>query len=82
MQEEYLDTVTLNGKEYFLVDSIQDTQNTIYHFFSNGDNPSDLRVMKDGIVDGEVCFVSLNTESEFNYALGLFFEKHKDDHFE
>lgn len=82
MKTEYLDTITLNEKEYFLVESVQDSKNVIYHFFANVDNQSDLIVMKDRIVDGEDCFVPLDTEREFNYALGLFFEKHKNDHFE
>ncbi len=78
---EEVKTLEINGKDCFLVDSISD-DGIVYHYFSNLEDANDIYVFKDKEVDGEDCFVSLGTESEFNYALSVFFNKHKDDKFD
>lgn len=78
MDEVNVTTIELNGKEYFLVDSLGD-QNHLYHFFSSVENQSDFCVLKDKNEDGESFYVSLDNDAEFDYAMSLFYQKYQDD---
>ena len=71
-------TLEIDGKEYILVDSIKDEKNN-YNYFTNENELTDIYVLKDKIKNDEKYFVSLDDENEFNHALELFWEKHKDD---
>lgn len=77
MQELSSTVIQMDDKEYFLVDSIQDAKN-VYHYFGAVEDMNDLCVLKDKEENGEPCYASLDTENEFNYALGLFYKKHKN----
>ena len=73
-----VETIKINDKEYFLVDSIIKGENK-YHYFLNENYINDIYILKDKIENGEKYFVSLDTENEFNQALILFYQKHKDE---
>ncbi len=81
MEDASVETIQLDGKEYFLVDSISDTKNC-YRFYSECNNLTDYYVLKNKLVDDKIHYVSVDTESEFNYALGLFYQKHMNDQFD
>ena len=74
MEEVSVNIIELDGKDYFLLDSLIEEKNT-YHFFSNIKNQNDVQILKDKVEDGETFFVSLDTEYEFNHALSLFYDK-------
>lgn len=71
---EEVNTLEIDGKEYILLDTITNNNNT-YHYFSNESDVNDIEILKDSQDD----FVSIDTESEWNEALTLFLNKHKDD---
>lgn len=75
-----LNILELDGQQYFLVDSIQDNQIN-YHYFSNLKNRDEVKVLKDKKEDEEEFFVSLDTETELDYALSLFYQKHQQEKF-
>lgn len=75
MQEIQIKTLNIEGKTYFLLDSIKHDQN-IYHFFVELINPNNIQVLKDKKENEDVYYVSLDTESEFDYALSLFYDKY------
>ena len=75
---EEINTLEINGKKYGLIDSISDDKE-VYNYFSNLEDANDIQILKDKVINGEENFVSLDTEDEFNYALTLFFNKHKND---
>lgn len=74
MEEVNVTTIELDGKDYFLLDTLKDNKNT-YHFFSCVGDQSDIQVLKDKVEEDDVFYVSLDTESEFDYALSLFYDK-------
>ena len=67
-------TMEMDGKKYILLDSIHDVKG-IYCYFSNISDAYDIRILKD---EGD-SLVGLENETEFDYALTLFFHKHKND---
>ena len=75
-QNVEINVLKFDGKDYFLMDYI--TEKNIYYYFSNIKDANDIMVLK-GQGDN---FISLDSDSERDYALSLFFEKHKDEHFE
>ena len=76
---EEVQTLEINGNDYILVDSITDRDIT-YHFYSNENNVQDIYILKDK--EGEENLISTETPNEFNKALILYYEKHKNDIFE
>ena len=46
MNEIKLDTIEIDGKEYFLVDTLKDNKNT-YNYFANTLDKEDIYVLKD-----------------------------------
>lgn len=75
MNEVEMNILELDGKKYFLVDSLSDNKNT-YSYFSNVENVSDIKVLKDVKENEEEFFVSLNNKKEIEYALDLYYQKH------
>ena len=71
-QEVEMNVLQVNGKDYFLMDSIIG-KNT-YYYFSNIKDANDIMVLKE---QGD-NFISLDSNSERDYAFSLFYEKHKD----
>ena len=71
-------TLEIDGKEYILVDSISSEKKT-YYYFSNESDVSDIQILTEKEENNEEYFISLDSEYEFNYALSLFFNKHKND---
>lgn len=71
-QETELNILNVNGKDYFLMDTLNGKN--IYYYFSNIKDANDILVLKD---QGE-NFVSLDSNMERDYALSLFYEKYKD----
>ena len=71
-----LKIVTLEGKEYTVLDEIQ-TDNTTYVYFVNPNNLIDFCIRK--LVDEKKeLLLGLNNAEEFEYALKLFEEKNKE----
>ena len=77
---EDINILNIQGKDCYLVDSIENNGN-VYHYFSNLKDENDVYVLKDKMVDGEECFVAVS-QIELLDALNLFYEKHKDDNYE
>ena len=75
---EETQAIEINGMEYFLVDSISNN-GKMYYYFSNEKDPNDIYVLTDSVDNGEEYLVSVDNGDEFDDALILFFEKHKDD---
>lgn len=75
MQDIQVKTINIEGKTYFLLDTIPNHQNT-YHFFAELTDPNHLQVLKDKHEKEETAYVSLDTESEFDYALSLLYDKY------
>ena len=78
MEEIQVNTLEINGKNYFLVDSITENKNT-YHFFAELTNPNSIQVLKEKTESDDTYYVSLDTESEFDYALALFYDKYHEN---
>lgn len=74
MEEVELKILEIDGKKYFLLDSISKDEST-YCYFSNLVDNHDVLVMRNQLENGEGYFVSLDTENEFDYALSLFYDK-------
>lgn len=75
---EEVKTLEIDGKEYFLVDSIFNGKKT-YYYFSNETDASDIYILTDKTENNQEYFVSIDTEKEYNNALVLFLENHKED---
>ncbi len=76
MENVTVDTIEIDGQEYFLLDTLKSEQNT-YHFFANINNQSDIQVLKTKVENQEEYYVSLDTESEFDQAWALFYKKNQ-----
>lgn len=70
-------TIDLDGKEYFLVDSVNFEKDN-YHFFANSNNNEDIIVMKDKEEDGEMFYVTVDSDTEYDQAFALYFNKLKN----
>lgn len=71
-QEVEMKVLAIDGKDYFLLDSLCD-KNT-YYYFSNVKDKSDILVLKE---TGD-NLILLNDDMELDMALSLFYEKYKD----
>lgn len=72
-----MSVIELDGKQYFLVDILRGDKN-IYYYFSNLEDNKDVRVLKEKKEGDEEYFVSLDNDSEIDYAFSLFYEKYKE----
>ena len=70
-----VETLEIDGKEYFLVDKILD-KTTNYYYFANINDTSDIQILKD---KDEEYIKGLDTEVEFDKALEIYLLKHKND---
>lgn len=70
-QEVEMSVLQLDEKKYFLMDSIIG-KNT-YYYFSNTEDANDIMILKE---QGD-NFISLDNDSEREYALSLFYEKYE-----
>ncbi len=77
MDEVNVTKIDIDGKEYFLIDSISDDKN-VYNFFCNPNDKDDIYVLKDKDEGGESFYVSLDNENEIDYAFSLFFQKYNE----
>lgn len=75
MNQDELKILEINGKNYFLIDSLDGNNNT-YYFFSENIKNGNICVLKKEQENGESFFVSLDDDKELDYALGLFFNKY------
>ena len=66
-----VETLEIDGKEFFLVDKINN-----YYYFSNTEDVNDFKIFK----EEEANLIPLDTESEFNNALILYMNNHKENH--
>lgn len=71
-QEVEMQVLSINDKDYFLLDSLKEKNN--YYYFSNVKDDSDILVMKEQNSD----LLLLDNEFELDMALSLFYEKNKD----
>lgn len=74
MEEIY--SLEIDGKQYLIVDQIKDKDNE-FVYFSNEDNPKDFCIRKLAKDDNDML-IGLDSDEEFDYALSLFFDKHKE----
>lgn len=72
-----VEVINIDDKEYALIDTIKSEENT-YNYFVNTENVMDFCILKEDAED----YISLDNESEFNKALSLYKDKHKDDKLE
>ena len=72
-----LEIINIDNKEYALIDTIKSEENT-YNYFINTEDTMDFCILKESDED----YISLDNESEFNKALSLYKDKHKDDKLE
>ena len=72
-QDVELNVININDRDYFLMDTL--VGKSTYYYFSNIKDASDIIVLKDKGDD----FVSLDSDIETDYALSLFYEKHKEN---
>lgn len=77
MEEIQVITIELDGKEYFLVDSVNDAKNN-YHFFANTNNNEEIIVMKDAKADGEIFYITVDDDDEYDLAFNLYYNKLKN----
>lgn len=77
MDEVNVTKIDIDGKEYFLIDSISDDKN-VYNFFCNPNDKDDIYVLKDKDEGEESFYVSLDNENEIDYAFSLFFQKYNE----
>lgn len=71
-QEVEIQILNINGKDYFLLDTLGD--GNTYYYFSNLKDTSDVVVLK----DQETNFASIEDKNELNYAFSLFYDKYRD----
>ena len=76
MEEVQVITIELDGKEYFLVDSVDEAKNK-YHFFANMNNNEEIIVMKDAENNGEMFYITVDDDDEYDLAFGLYYNKLK-----
>ncbi len=69
-------TLEIDGKQYLIIDQIKDKDNE-FVYFSNEEDPKDFCIRKLASDDNDTL-VGLDSDEEFDYALGLFLDKHKD----
>ena len=74
MEDVY--SLELDGKQYLIIDQIKDNDNE-FVYFSNEEDPKDFRIRKLASYDNDTL-VGLDSSEEFDYALRLFLNKHKD----
>lgn len=76
MNEAEIKVLEINDKKYFLVDTLSDDKNT-YSYFSNIEDNSDIKILKEIKEDNEEFFISLDNQKEIDTALKLFYQKHQ-----
>ena len=74
MDEVNVTKIDIDGKEYFLIDSISDDKN-VYNFFCNPNDKDDIYVLKNKNEGEDSFYVSLDDDNEIDYAFSLFFQK-------
>ena len=67
--------VEIDGKEYFLVDTLKDNKNT-YNYFANTLDKEDIYVLKDKKEVFDEYYVPLDNENEVLYAMSMFYDKY------
>lgn len=74
MEEIELDVLTIDDKEYIVIDEINDNENT-YCYLCNDLNDEEFFIKK--IKENQL--LPIDSEEEFNKALKLFKDKHMDE---
>lgn len=77
MDEVNVTKIDIDGKEYFLIDSISDDKN-VYNFFCNPNDKDDIYVLKNKNEGEDSFYVSLDDDNEIDYAFSLFFKKYSE----
>ena len=78
MNETQIKIMDLDGKRYFLIDSIS-SQEKYYYYFSNMKDNHDVLVMTDKVENDNEFYVSIDDDDEFDYALSLFYDKFREN---
>ncbi len=71
MEEVAVDVIEIDGKEFCLVDSINQ-----YNFFVQMDNSDNIYVLKEVTENGEEFYKSLENDEEVDKALVMYYEKY------
>lgn len=74
---EEVKTINMDGIEYIVADEIL-IDDIKYIYLSNENDPIDFIIQKIEIDNNEEYLVKLKDEEEFDKALQVFFNKHKD----
>lgn len=74
MEEIY--SLEIDGKQYLIIDQIKDKNNE-FVYFSNEKDPKDFCIRKLANDDSD-ALIGLDSDEEFDYAFGLFLDRHKD----
>ena len=69
-------TLEIDGKQYLIIDQIK-SKDSEFVYFSNEEDPKDFCIRKLASDDND-ALVGLDSDEEFDYALSLFLDKHKD----
>lgn len=72
-----VDVISLDGKEYIEIDKINADKHT-YVYLSNLDDDDDFFVRRLVFENNKYYYDSLDDRTEYDYAMNLFFEKHKN----
>ena len=75
---EEIEYITLNGKDYLIIDSIK-LNDTVYEYLINENDDKDFFVRKLSIKENGKYFVNLDSPEEFDQAMTAFYQKHKND---
>lgn len=81
MEEIEVNTIEINGKEYILLDTIENEGNKYYYLYGMNDNKN-IQILKAYKENNEEGYMSVDDESEFNEALAIYYLKHRDDKLE
>lgn len=71
MEEVAVEVIEIDGKEFCLVDSINQ-----YNFFVQMDNSDNIYVLKEVTENGEEFYKSLENDEEVDKALVMYYEKY------
>ena len=71
-----VESININGNDYILLDVIS-ADDDVYRFYYDAVGDGGLQIFREVDINGEVSYSSLDNESDYNYALMLFYQKYK-----
>lgn len=71
MDNIVVDTLEIDGKEFILIDTIDE-----YNYFIEENNPDNLCILKKTVKNGENLYVSLENDIEIDKAISMYAKKY------